>query len=111
MDWKETDWENTETLRKIVQSDIYDLGERLIFVTNWLEKSGLSREAIMLGYFNACMRVTTESRGIMGSYIMANQLHWHIVQLIQKLYTASHAVHLDALPADPRVKTETPGEG
>jgi hypothetical protein len=104
MDRKETDWQDTETLRKIVQSDIYDLGQRLVFVTEWLKDSGLSQEAIMLGYFNACMRVTTESRGIMGSYIMANQLHWHIVQLIQKLYTVSHAVHLDELPADPTVK-------
>ena len=108
MEREETNWQETETLKKIVQSDIYDLSQRLIFVSHWLQESGLSQEAIMLGYFNECMRVTTESRGIMGTYIMANQLHWHIVQLIRNLYTASHAVHFAELPADPTVKKSDP---
>jgi len=108
MERKETDWQETETLRNILKSDVYPLSERLVFVTHWLKESGLSEEAIMLGYFNACMRVTTESRGIMGSYIMANQLHWHIVQLIRNLYTASHSVHLDKLPVDPTENNEAP---
>ena len=109
MDREKTDWQNTESLRKIVQSgDIYDLGQRLIFVSQWLEEAGLSPEAIMLGYFNECMRVATESRGLKGSYILANQLHWHVVQLIRNLHTASEGVRLEEIPADPTVKKPDP---
>ena len=109
MDREKTDWQNTESLRKIVQSgDIYELWQRLIFVSQWLEEAGLSPEAIMLGYFNECMRVATESRGLKGSYILANQLHWHVVQLIRNLHTASEGVRLEEIPADPTVKKPDP---
>jgi hypothetical protein len=103
MDRKETDWQDTETLRKIVQSDIYDLGQRLIFVSHWLEEAGLSPEAIMLGYFNECLRVAMGSGGINGSLDMANRLHWHIEELIQNLSKACHSLHLAELPAGPTV--------
>ena len=104
MERKEPEWLNAEAPKDIAQSSHYDLGQRLIFVTDWLEKSGLSHDAIMLGYFNECLRVATADRGIMGAYIMATRLDAHIGQLLQKLYAASHSLRLDELPADPSVK-------
>jgi len=104
MERKEPEWEDTDFIRGLLQSDHYDLSQRLIFVTNWLEKSGLSHDAIMLGYFNECLRVATADRGIMGAYIMTTRLDAHIGQLLQKLYAASHSLRLDELPADPSVK-------
>jgi hypothetical protein len=104
MEQKEPEWQGTEWIRKLLQSDHYELWDRLIFATGWLEESGLSQDAIMLGYFNECLRVATAGRGIMGAYIMVTQLHAHIVQLLQKLYAASHSLRLDELPADLGVK-------
>jgi len=104
MERKEPEWLNAEAPKDIAQSSHYDLGQRLIFVTGWLEKSGLSHDAIMLGYFNECLRVATADRGLMRAYIMVTQLHAHIVQLLQKLYAASHSLRLDELPADPAGK-------
>ena len=104
MERKEPEWLNAEAPKDIAQSSHYDLGQRLIFVTDWLEKSGLSHDAIMLGYFNECLRVATADRGIMGAYIMTTRLDAHIGQLLQKLYAASHSLRLDELPADPSVK-------
>jgi len=94
----------TEAQKSIVQTDCYDLDQRLWQITDWLKEAGITPEAIMLEYFNECMRVATESRGVMGSYIMANQLHWHVVQLIRKLHAVSQSVILPALPDDPTVK-------
>jgi hypothetical protein len=108
MERKEPEWLNAEAPKDIAQSSHYDLGQRLIFVTSWLEKSGLSQDEIMLGYFNECLRVATTDRGIMGAYIMVTRLHEHIVQLLQKLYAASHSLHLDELPADSTVKQSNP---
>jgi hypothetical protein len=102
MDRKETEW--PESIRGILQSDHYELWDRLVFATGWLEESGLSHDAIMLGYFNECLRVATANRGIMGAYIMVTRLDEHITQLLQKLYAASHSLRLDELPADPAVK-------
>lgn len=108
MEREEKEARDTETLRKIVQSDCYDLGQRLVFVTDWLKEAGLSQEAIMLGYFNECMSVATENGSIMGSYIMATKLHSHVARLIEKLYAASHAVYLAESPAGPTVKKSDP---
>ena len=58
---------------------------------NWWN-SGATPEELMLGYFaNECMRVTIDSRGVWASCLMAQQLHWHIVQLIGKLHTAGRS--------------------
>lgn len=94
----------TEAQQSLVKAEWLDLSLRLVSITNWLQESGLSPEALMLGYFNEALRVTAKSRGVTGAYIMANQLHWHIVQLIRKLHTASQAVMLPKLPDDPTVK-------
>jgi hypothetical protein len=91
-----------------LKAEVLPVEHRLSWVTDWLKESGASPEALMLGYFNECMRVATESRGVMGSYIMANQLHWHIVQVIRKLHATSQAAILPELPEDPTVRTPTP---
>jgi len=98
-------WQDTESIRMFAQSDIYDLGQRLIFVSHWLGEAGLSPEAIMLGYFNECLRVAMESGGVSESLNMANRLHWHIEKLIQNLSNACEALQLAELPAGPTVKT------
>jgi len=93
----------TEAQIAAVKCEAYPTERRLWWVTDWLKESGVSAEALMFAYFNECMRVATERRGVMGSYLLANQLHWHVVQLIRKLHTASQAVPLPALPDDPTV--------
>jgi hypothetical protein len=98
----------SESQKSLVRSDCYDLVLRFFSITDWLKEAGSSPEALMLGYFNECMRLATASRGLMGSYILVNQLHWHVAQLIGKLHAASGAVNLAELPADPTVKTSDP---
>jgi hypothetical protein len=98
----------TEAQKWLLQSDCYDLALRFFSITDWLRESGSSPEALMLGYFNECMRLATASRGVAGAYILASQLHWHVAQLIGKLQAASGAVNLAELPADPTVKTSDP---
>jgi len=98
----------TDAQKSLVRSDCYDLVLRFFSITDWLKESGSSPEALMLGYFNECIRLATTSRGLMGSYILANQLHWHVAQLIGKLHAASGAVNLAELPADPTVKKSDP---
>jgi hypothetical protein len=97
----------TEAQMAALKSDALPIEHRLWWVTDWLKENGISQEALMFGYFNECMRVATESRGLMGAYLMANQLHWHVVQLIRKLHTATQATMLPELPQDPREKPES----
>ncbi len=101
----------TETLKSLLQADCYPVDQRLWEVTRWLQEVGVKPEVLMLEYFNEALRVTTESRGLMGAYIMANQMHWHIVQLIWKLHVASQAVTLSNLPDDPRDKNSSGEDG
>lgn len=90
----------TEAQISALKTDVIPVEQRLWWITDWLKEAGSTPEALMFGYFNECMRVATESRGVMGAYIMANQLHWHVVQLIRKLHAAAQAGPLPELPAD-----------
>ena len=101
MEREETKLQDTEAPKDIVQSDHYDIGQRLIFVTTWLEKSGLGQEAIMLGYFNECMRVAMGGSDIVKPYLMADRLQSHAAQLAEKLLAAFQATRLEGLPTDP----------
>lgn len=90
----------------IVQSDIYQVWERLIFVTGWLQDQGVPPETIMCEYFNELIRIATSTRGVWGSYVLASQLYWHLVKIIKKLQEASAASGaLSALPPDPTQAT------
>jgi hypothetical protein len=82
------------------------LEDRLAWITDQLIEFGSRPEELMFAYFNECMRLTTESRGVMGAYFLAQQLQWHIVQLIGKLHAAGRAAMLTELPADPMVKSK-----
>lgn len=87
-----------------IASRCRDLDERLRWISETLTEFGSTPEELMFGYFNECMRITTESRGVMASYIMAQQLQWHVVQLIGKLHAAGRASVLNELPQDPTMK-------
>ena len=93
----ETHWRLTETLKRIAEGES-ELWDRLICVSGCLGRSGVSPETLMLGYFNECMRITTESRGVFGAYILATKLHWHVTELIHKLDDAWRAADLKELP-------------
>lgn len=81
-----------------------ELDYRLRWISEKLAEFGSTPEELMFGYFNECMRITTESRGVMASYFMAQQLQWHVVQLIGKLHAAGRASVLKELPQDPTAK-------
>ena len=81
--------------------DIYPLAERLVFVSSFLKEAGAKDEDMILGYFNECIRLATETRGVFGAYLLTCQLYWHVVQLIKKLDAASQAKRLETLPPDP----------
>ena len=80
-----------------------ELDYRMRWISDQLLEFGSSPEELMFGYFNECMRITTESRGVMGAYLLAQQLQWHVVQLIGKLHSAGRSAKLSELPPDPTV--------
>lgn len=86
------------------------LEDRLRLISEQLLEFGSSPEELMFGYFNECMRVTTETRGVMASYFLAQQLQWHIVQLIGKLHAAGRSAVLRELPADPTTRPPSDSE-
>lgn len=90
----------TESQLSIVKDEAHEMGLRLVSITGWLKESGSSPEALMLGYFNECMNVVTRESGVTGAYIMANQLQWHVVQLVRKLHAASQSRGSVARPVE-----------
>jgi hypothetical protein len=99
--------EAQQTALKSTTARHRELQDRLRWISEQLMEFGSTPEELMFGYFNECMRITTESRGVMASYIMAQQLQWHIVQLIGKLHAAGRVALLTELPPDPTVKPPT----
>jgi len=98
------DAESFKTIKGIVQSDIYELWQRMTFVTQWLTETGVTREAIMLTYINQSLNIATENRGPTAAWAMATELRSHLDQLVEKLYATMHGVYLEKLPGDESVK-------
>ena len=94
------DAESLKSIKGIVQSDIYELWQRMTFVTQWLTETGVKPEAIMLAYINQSLNIATEERGPTEAWVMATELRSHLDQLIEKLYATMHGVYLEKLPGD-----------